>query len=217
MHPFGGRGGFAEVGRHLRGCACATPRRRGPARRGRSIAHADLNRPQAHRRAKRQRNQAVAPSGSPKVITTTEPPRLVTRPTSRSAATGFPAYCNELKPVTTSKLSSANGSCSRSPWRKSPVGTRDRQHCVRRVDARHLGPTGSRHLCRHTRAAAGVEISGAGPHARALEHGLENRADRPFLKVGPVSCARTPKGDRVPPRFSATRDPLRSSPPRASS
>lgn len=136
------------------------------------------------------------PSGAPKVITTTEPPRLATRPTSRSAATGFPAYCNELKPVTTSKLSSANGSCSRSPWWKSPAGTRDRA----------IDSIASAASTRDTSAPRAAAISAAmpephpasryrvpGPTWVRSSNGLENRADRPFLKVGPVPRARTPK------------------------
>ena len=71
--------------------------------------------------------------------------------------------------------------------------SRDRQHRLRRVHAGHLGPTRSRHLRRHARAAAGIEIPGSRPNARALEHGLEDRANRPFLKVGPVPRARTPE------------------------
>ncbi len=47
--------------------------------------------------------------------------------------------------------------------------SRDGQHRLRRVHAGYFGPTRSSHLCRHTRAAAGIEVSGSRPDARALQ------------------------------------------------
>src|SRR5665213_4620794 len=57
---------------------------------------------------------AGMPAGSPQVITTMVARGFATRRASASAAEGFAAYWQELKPVTRSKEASENGSCSSS-------------------------------------------------------------------------------------------------------
>jgi hypothetical protein len=65
-------------------------------------------------------------SGRPKTVIATLAPGRATRRASRSVCTMSSAMKNELKPVTMSNESSAQGRSAMSPTRKSPSGTRSR-------------------------------------------------------------------------------------------
>ena len=86
-------------------------------------------------------------SGGDHTAASTRPPGRSTRRASASAAAGDAAYWKLLKPVTVSKLASANGSSSRSACSMRAPGTRRRaaRACRPRRRARTVGAERRRH------------------------------------------------------------------------
>ena len=135
-------------------------------------------------------------SGAPQVTIPIAAPGLATRRSSRTAATGSAANWTELKAVTVSKLSAANGSDSSialaqiGAWEPLAGDIEQRAAGVESGDGR---ATLGRQVEGEPGAAARIEQRRAGPDASGVKYGLVERRALGLVELGPVTRPRSPE------------------------